>query len=299
MLTKNINFINYAIDTLFNYLHDVIFDPANAALDIEKLPFNFQNLGRGLKFFAECFIEGKMLAQALSRGDLTEKLPSRTNELASPLKSLHASLKHLTWQTQQIAKGDYNQRVEFMGEFSDAFNMMVKQLAERQEKLEQQAYHDYTTKLYNRTFGMFTLDRLLYEKKCFVLIFADLDGLKHINDEFGHNDGDKYITNAAKHLSTFSSDAIVCRIGGDEFMLLVQDVSYGEAQTAMSRIYRDLQNDEYLRDKKYSYSISYGVIAIDKENLLSSSDILSIADERMYEDKRRKKKSIQKTKNSS
>ncbi|MDR1490827.1 MAG: response regulator, partial [Desulfovibrio sp.] len=118
-------------DILFNYLRDVIYNPTHATLALESLPEEFRDLGQGLQYFAECITETRMLAQALAKGDLEGSLPSRGNEMAAPLKSLHASLKHLTWQTQQVAKGDYQQRVDFMGNFAEAFNTMVQQLDER------------------------------------------------------------------------------------------------------------------------------------------------------------------------
>ncbi|MCL2231564.1 MAG: diguanylate cyclase [Treponema sp.] len=399
---------------LFSYLRDVIYNPEKAVLDIAKLPEEFQDFGKGLKYFAECVMEGNDLARALSKGDLTGKLPPRDNELAAPLKSLHSSLKHLTWQSQQIARGDYMHRIEFLGDFSAAFNMMVEQLAERQQKLEDKleqiqkqkaaleqgnlmlaalmhyvpqqiivtdqitrkilltndivmtevrndpcyienilklisergplgssseiditykqgdtdryflvknysfewsdssarvfaitdvtaakykikalemhAYHDNITKLYNRTFGMQTLDSWLQQKKRFALVFTDLDGLKFMNDEYGHHEGDMYILNAAKHLRLFSSAAIVCRIGGDEFMLLVPDIDYDEAHSVMLKIYDDLQKDEYLKGKPYKYSISFGISAVEPDNTMAASDILGIADERMYINKRMRKK---------
>ena len=158
------------------------------------------------------------------------------------------------------------------------------------EELEIQAYRDSITQLYNRTFGMLTLDSWLYEKRKFALIFADLDSLKFINDKFGHNEGDIYIINAAKHLKTFSQDAVVCRIGGDEYMLLVLDMAYEQALEKMNNIHQNFKNEKYLKNKKFSYRISYGIVAIQAENKLSASDILSIADERMYEYKRLNKK---------
>ena len=120
-------------DKLFNYLRDVIYDPANAVLDVEELPEEYQEFGSGLRFFAECVIESKELAQALSKGRLDVKVPPADNEIAAPLKSLHASLRHLTWQAQQIAEGDYQQRVNFMGDFATAFNSMAQQLEERRK----------------------------------------------------------------------------------------------------------------------------------------------------------------------
>jgi hypothetical protein len=191
-------------EELFHYLRDVIYNPSKAALDLNCLPEELYEFGNALRYFAECVMETREMTQALSKGDLTAKLPSRGNEIIAPLKSLNASLKHLTWQAQQIAMGDYTQRVAFMGEFSTAFNTMVEQLAERQKKLEDKTHRDGVTQLYNRAFGMLVLDKWLDEKKRFSLIFVDLDNLKYINDEFGHHDGDMYIMNAAKHLRTLS-----------------------------------------------------------------------------------------------
>lgn len=88
-----------------------------------------------MRYFAECTAETRALAQALSRGDLHSALPSPGNEMAAPLKALHATLSHLTWQTQQVARGNYNQHVEFMGEFAAAFNGMIEQLDRQRSAL--------------------------------------------------------------------------------------------------------------------------------------------------------------------
>jgi len=125
--------VDPAANILFNYLRDVIYSPANAALNIEALPQGFRDLGEGLQYLAQCVLETRNFAQALARGDLDSPPPSPGNEIAAPLKSLHSSLKHLTWQSQQVAQGDYQQRVEFMGDFSIAFNAMVYQLDERRK----------------------------------------------------------------------------------------------------------------------------------------------------------------------
>jgi hypothetical protein len=67
---------------------------------------------------------------ALAEGKLEVYAPPR-NLLATPFKQLQANLLHLTWQTKQIASGDYSQRVDFMGAFSAAFNSMVEALEEK------------------------------------------------------------------------------------------------------------------------------------------------------------------------
>lgn len=68
---------------------------------------------------------------SLAQGNL-EVTPPPRNQIAAPYKQLHASLQHMTWQTRQVAQGDYSQRVHFLGGFSDAFNSMVEALAEKE-----------------------------------------------------------------------------------------------------------------------------------------------------------------------
>ena len=119
-------------DLLFEYLRNVIYDPAKANLDLNTLPAEFLNFGKGLMFFSQMVNEARKVAKEMSKGNLEyDILPAPGNEIAAPLKMLHASLKHLTWQAQQVAKGDYKQQVDFMGDFAEAFNNMVKQLEER------------------------------------------------------------------------------------------------------------------------------------------------------------------------
>ncbi|KWT95127.1 diguanylate cyclase domain-containing protein [Candidatus Magnetominusculus xianensis] len=75
---------------------------------------------------------------ALSSGDLSQTMgQAGMGPVVGSLKALHSSLKHLTWQTKQIALGDFSQRVEFMGEFAEAFNTMVVTLGESRAELEQ------------------------------------------------------------------------------------------------------------------------------------------------------------------
>lgn len=72
----------------------------------------------------------------LSKGEIGDVTTSRNNFLASPFKELHSRLLHLTWQAKQVACGDYNQRVDFMGDFSEAFNAMIDALENREKQLK-------------------------------------------------------------------------------------------------------------------------------------------------------------------
>lgn len=72
---------------------------------------------------------------ALANGDLTASLPGVAGPLAGSLKSHQAALKHLTWQATRVASGDFSQQVDFLGDFSTAFNSMVKELAQSQRTM--------------------------------------------------------------------------------------------------------------------------------------------------------------------
>ncbi|NJL59549.1 MAG: HAMP domain-containing protein [Desulfobacteraceae bacterium] len=83
-----------------------------------------------------CEIEElQKVTREIAGGNLEQPILLR-GMMASALKSLQASLRHLTWQTQRIAEGDFGHRVEFMGEFSKAFNSMVTALADAKLRIE-------------------------------------------------------------------------------------------------------------------------------------------------------------------
>jgi methyl-accepting chemotaxis protein len=77
-------------------------------------------------------------ALSMSKGDLSPS-PKIKGLMAGSFKALQADLRHLTWQTRMIAKGDLSQRVEFMGDFSESFNSMVSSLAEARGQLKSDA----------------------------------------------------------------------------------------------------------------------------------------------------------------
>ena len=92
---------------------------------------NIRQMCLGLAELFEMINESYRFSEQLSKGDLKAQV-SRSNIFAMPLKGLQASLMHLTWQAKQVAAGDLNQQVQFLGEFSDSFNHMINSLREKQ-----------------------------------------------------------------------------------------------------------------------------------------------------------------------
>ncbi len=147
-------------------------------------------------------------------------------------------------------------------------------------------HYDMLTQVYNRQNGMYILEKWLSENRSFILCFADIDNLKHVNDQFGHSEGDRYIIRISKTLQEFSPNAVICRIGGDEFLLLSENQSFEDAKMQMERLRTRLANFNDHSGVSYESSISYGIVQVGNHNNFSASELLSIADEEMYEYKR-------------
>lgn len=99
----------------------------------------YSELQEAVNYLSKCLLDINDFIGHLSKGEINVRVPDRHNFLAGYLKELHSSLRNLTWQAERIAKGDYTQRVHFLGEFSTAFNHMVEQLGEREMKLKEQS----------------------------------------------------------------------------------------------------------------------------------------------------------------
>ena len=161
-------------------------------------------------------------------------------------------------------------------------------------KLEQQSMQDEMTKLLNRRGLRYGAEQALInfkgEKAC--IIYYDLDGLKMINDTYGHDVGDEAIIATADILKkTLPENGVVGRLGGDEFVefiIVVNDDTIPGLCEKVQR-YAGLYNEN--GDKPYKLSISYGseYFIIDDDSMEALSDIMTAADEKLYEMKRERK----------
>ncbi len=104
---------------------------------LPALPEQTDNLDlQPLNALLQHILEAHQLAASMAQGKL-DGSADRLNPLAMPLKALQANLRHLTWQTEQIVKGDLSQQVHFLGDFSQAYNAMIESLREK-ERLEKE-----------------------------------------------------------------------------------------------------------------------------------------------------------------
>lgn len=166
-----------------------------------------------------------------------------------------------------------------------------------QQELKRMSVVDELTGLYNRR-GFFTLGEQEFKLakrsgREFVIIFADLDGLKRINDSSGHEAGDNYIQAAADFLkSVFRDSDILARIGGDEFAAIAYQTTVFSSEGIKRRIDEGLARYNHRHKPEHSLSISVGIADFDPRSGKSLDELLSRADSLMYQNKK-KKKSIQ------
>ena len=149
----------------------------------------------------------------------------------------------------------------------------------QQEKLQYLSYRDALTNLYNRNRYMNVLESYQQKKGQLIrnvgVIYMDLNELKKVNDEQGHEAGDSYIRRAAQQIVAVFPEHTY-RIGGDEFVVLYPEIEEKEFEYFSSQLQQNM--------KKHHISISYGVVW--KDNCMDLNKLLEEADKKMYEDKK-------------
>jgi len=167
-----------------------------------------------------------------------------------------------------------------------------KQLEEELEKL---AHFDVLTDACNRGHGMILLKqqiKLAHRKKQKILLaYVDIDKFKYINDAFSHKEGDRVLKEIVKLFkSTLREIDIICRMGGDEFLLIFPDSSFDDAPLIRERLNKNLEKLNQTLNKPYNIGFSVGISSYNPDNPKSIDELIGIADERMYEEKNKKEK---------
>jgi diguanylate cyclase (GGDEF)-like protein len=192
------------------------------------------------------------------------------------------------------ANNELEERVkERTAELSKAVKILKKNITER-EQMEEQLYDlsitDELTGLCNRR-GFFTLaeHRLNLAKRQkigLLLLYADLDNLKDINDTFGHEEGDKLLRETGNILrSTYRNSDIVARIGGDEFVVFPVGTTEDHVEILTSRLQKNIELYNAKSNSSYKLSISIGISAYDPESVTTIDGLLAEADKLMYKQK--------------
>ncbi len=154
-------------------------------------------------------------------------------------------------------------------------------------------YIDTLTKLYNRKKLVHFSEDLLKQKppKSYTLFFIDINNFKPINDTYGHDIGDIYLINLARRLQSVARGSdLVIRLGGDEFAIILHDV-YEQENVAefISRLDSLQEMPIEIDGHLLPLSISYGYVVNEAPKKMPFDEVLQLADQKMYEDKKQKK----------
>ena len=166
------------------------------------------------------------------------------------------------------------------------------ELAQRDEatsEMHMLSLTDVLTGLYNRrgffvqAEHMFRVSRRKRTKSA--VVFADIDGLKLVNDELGHDNGDSVIRDAAiVFRQSFRDTDVVARLGGDEFVAYTLDDE--QPAVILDRIRANLHAFNLMQERQYTVSMSAGIVQCDRDSARTLSDYVLLADEQMYTHKR-------------
>lgn len=150
----------------------------------------------------------------------------------------------------------------------------------KEEEVYELTYHDSLTNVYNRHYFMDNLDSFS-EIEDLILIYIDVNMLKIINDAFGHYYGDLLLeTVASEALKHFGVNSTVIRMGGDELIIILEDISESQAKSLLDEFVEKNQKNIIIA---VPISISVGLAV--KENNKSFEQVFREAEEKMYNNK--------------
>jgi len=168
---------------------------------------------------------------------------------------------------------------------------------ENSRNFEKISKYDELTGIFNRRGYFDNVDAIIHNPvnkgKNAIVVFADMDSLKSVNDQFGHDDGDfalKSIANILTH--SFRTTDIVGRIGGDEFAAFALLGGTDNMNHILNRINKTMELFNDTCDKPYYVNMSVGIYPFVCDDDIVLGDILEKADEILYQQKKTKRKSI-------
>ncbi len=170
---------------------------------------------------------------------------------------------------------------------ADEAKNLHQRIVIQKSEAEHKLYTDDLTKLYNRRFIFAKLDELCESNSAkFGLVFLDLVSLKHVNDTYGHKAGDQYIVDIADIIThCIREDDLSARIGGDEYLLILNDISDAELLIVINRIKSSVEKAK--KHKPYIFHANIGCMCFNMEQeKFTRAQMINFVDELMTADKK-------------
>lgn len=214
-------------------------------------------------------------------------------------KKLYESGKNQIYETNIQLKSGFNKDFRVQknlfyskdGEVLGYVGFMydITDIKKREKELKFMASTDHMTKLYNRRYFSQVGNNLLKlakrEKSSLSIIMLDIDNFKSVNDNYGHKIGDDVIISIAEKLKFISRDSdIVCRFGGEEFILLLPNTNIEGAKIIANKIRESIEKIQiYINDtKNINITVSIGISLVDVKSSDNLEKSIKQADDALY-----------------
>ena len=212
------------------------------------------------------------------------------------VKKVVQPLKKLTEASIKLSRGDYDVDIEpsstyEIQQLSTAFENMIMNLREHEKLQHILAYRDSLTGLRNTTsYKKWVADfnkKIKDESPAFGVMVLDINDLKKANDNFGHNAGNKLISTTAHIISDTFKRSPVFRIGGDEFLVILQNRDLEDRDKLFSEFEARCKNTPVeIENEELPISIAIGFSLFDLSSDTQFSDVFKRADTEMYKNKK-------------
>ncbi|QAT40790.1 GGDEF domain-containing protein [Clostridium sp. JN-9] len=168
---------------------------------------------------------------------------------------------------------------------------IISELKNKIDELTYFADFDCMTGVYNRRYGLKLLHNFIetsrHEEKIHTTVsFIDVDKLKRVNDNYGHDEGDKLLIVISDVLKkSVRKDDIVFRLGGDEFIIIFPHTSLKQAKKIEKRIWDNIEEVNNSNKFKFKLQISSGFCEFSSSDANSIEELIKKADSNMYKQK--------------
>lgn len=210
-----------------------------------------------------------------------------TRRLIRPLKELNAAAK-------KIANGDLSISLtqtskDEVGALSESFQQTVNHLQKYINYINGLAYRDPLTGVKNKTAYLDATHRLEEEMRVgqpeFALVVMDINGLKMINDHYGHDFGDMLIVETCKLICKIFKRSPIYRIGGDEFVAILEGADYENYSMLLDSLGSEAKEHNRRCREENRLSIARGIAIYNSETDLVFANVFKRADDAMYQNK--------------
>lgn len=203
--------------------------------------------------------------------DLEEDVQTLINEIKAPIEADTGDSFEIEGDTQMVS-------------LRKRIHVTQKEIQDFIAYIKKQAYVDVLSHVGNRASYVLKIKQIAAEAQFSVIIY-DINGLKYINDNYGHETGDKAIIAVADALKDTFDEETIFRIGGDEFVILLTDNDKNITLQIFNTVSDKLNKFNEKKELPIPVSVSKGIAFFDSTIDKSYVDVFNRADEKMYEDK--------------